>query len=105
MLRAVKYVKFLKLSSVVCVFDQAIYSKGIKIKWKEKERFENVVLIIGMFHTIMMHMHIFSKRFSDADVRDVLIHSGTIAEGSIVKALIGNMYSRGTRTNQLIGDR
>ena len=63
MLRAVKYVKFLKLSSVVCVFDQAIYSKAIKIKWKEKDRFENVVLIIGMFHTIMMHMHIFSEVF------------------------------------------
>ena len=35
---------------------------------------------MGMFHTIMMYMHILSKRFSDAALHDALIQSGTIAE-------------------------
>ena len=35
---------------------------------------------MGMFHTIMMHIHILSKSFSDAALRDALIQSGTIAE-------------------------
>ena len=50
--------------------------------------------MMGMFHTIMMYMHTLSKRFSDAGLRDVLIQSGTNAEGSIDKALYGKMYNR-----------
>ena len=87
MLHALKIVESLKCSSIVCVFNSAIYSKYIEIKWKEKEKFKNAALMMGMFHKIMMYMHILSKRFSDAGLREVLIQSGTIAEGSIDKAL------------------
>ena len=82
-----KTVEYLKLSSVVCVFDQAIYSMAIEIKWKEKVKFKNTVLMMRMFHTIMVYMHILSKRFSDAGLCDVLIQSDIIAEGSIDKTL------------------
>ena len=58
--------------------------------------------MMGMFHTIMMYIHILSKRFSDASLRDVLIQSGTIAEESIDKALSGKMYNRGIRAYKLI---
>ena len=56
MLRALKIVESLKLSSIVCIFDQAISSKAIEIKWKEKEKFKIAVLAMGMFLTIMMYM-------------------------------------------------
>ena len=55
-----------------------------------------------MFHTIMMFMHILSKRFFDAVLRDVPIQSGIIAEGSIDKALSRNMYNRGIRPYKLM---
>ena len=58
--------------------------------------------MMGMFHTIMMYIHILSKRFSDASLRDVLIQNGTIAEESIDKALSGKMYNRGIRVYKLI---
>ena len=102
MLRALKIVESLKLSSIVCLFDQAIYSKAIKIKSKEKEKFKNIVLMMGIFHKITMYIHILSKRFCDAGLRDVLIQSDTIAEGSIEKALSEKMYNRGIRAYKLM---
>ena len=93
--RAFKIVESLKLTSIVCVFDQAIYSKAIEIKWKEKQKFNGCVLMMGMFHMLMMFMHILSKRFSAAGLRAVLIQKGVIAEGSVDKALSGKMYNRG----------
>ena len=101
MLRALKIIESLRLTSIVCVFDQAIYSKAIEIKWKEKEKFKCCVLMMGMFHTLMMFMHILSKRFSSAGLRDVLIQSGIIAEGSVDKALSRKMYNRGVRLYKL----
>ena len=47
--------------------------------------------MMGMFHMLMMFMHILSKRFSAAGLRYVLIQSGVVAEGSVDKALSGKM--------------
>lgn len=102
MLRALKIIESLNLTSIVCVFDQAIYSKAIEIKWKERGKFDSCVLMMGMFHMLMMFMHILSKRFSDAGLRDVLIQSGVIAEGSVDKALSGKMYNRGVRMYKIM---
>jgi len=89
MTRAVKIMESLKLVSIVCVFDQAIYSKAVEIKWKEKEKFKNCVVMMGLFHMLMMYMHILQKLFADAGLRYVLIQSNVIAEGSVDKALRG----------------
>ena len=102
MLRALKISSSLNLKSIVCVFDQAIYSKAIKLRWKEQEKFSSCVLMMGMFHMLMMYMHILSKRFSDAGVRDVLIQSSVIAERSVDKASCGKMYNRGVRMYKLM---
>ena len=56
---------------------------------------------MGMFHMLMMFMHILSKRFSAAGLRDVLNQSGVVAEGSVDKALSGKMYNRGIRLYKL----
>ena len=102
MLRSLKIVSSLNLKSIVCVFDQAIYSKAIEIKWKEQEKFSSCVSMMGMFHMLVMYMHILSKRFCDAGVRDVLIQSSIIAEGSVDKVLCGKMYYRGVRMYKLM---
>ena len=83
--------------SIVCVFDQAIYSKACQIKWKEREKFQSCLLMVGIFHTIMMFMQILYKRFGDAGMKDVLIQSSVIGEGSIKYALRGRCYNKGIR--------
>ena len=50
----------------------------------------------------MMYMHILTKTFSDAGIHDILIQSGTIAEGSVDKALCGKMYNRGVRAYKMV---
>ena len=94
MTRALKIIETLKLSTMVWLFDQAIYSKAIEIKWKEQHKFKNVFVMMGMFHLLMMFMHVLSKRFSAAGIRDILVQSNTISEGSVDQALCGKMYNR-----------
>ena len=46
----------LGLCSMVCVYDQAIFAKAIEIHFKEKEKFKYLVLMMGVFHTLMMFL-------------------------------------------------
>ena len=57
---------------------------------------------MGVFHLIMVYMHILSKRFADGGLRDALIQSAIIAEGSVDRALCGKMYNRGIRMYKLM---
>ena len=58
---------------MVCVYDQAIFAKAIEIKFKEKEKFKSLVLMMGGFHTLMMFLGIIGIRFKDAGLQDILI--------------------------------
>ena len=51
---------------------------------------------------LMMYMRILSKRYSDARIRNILIQSGTVAEGSMDKVLCGKMYNRGVRAYKMV---
>ena len=56
--RALKIIESLKLPSIVFVFDQAIYSKAIEIKCKEKQKFNNCVFNDGdVPHVDDVHAH------------------------------------------------
>ena len=52
---------------------------------------------MDMFHMVMTYMHIPSKRFSGAGLKDALIQSAVVAEGSVEVALRGKSYNRGIR--------
>ena len=91
----------LNLNSIVCVFDQAIYCKACEIKWREPAKFSNCVLMMGMFHMIMTYMHVLYKRFGSAGLKDALIQSAVVAEGSVEMALRGKCYNRGVRLYKL----
>lgn len=42
---------------------------------------------MGIFHTLMMFLGNIGKRFGDAGLKDILVQSGVLAEGSADKAL------------------
>ena len=46
---------------------------------------------------LMVYMAILKKRFADAGLRDALVQSSIIAEGSVDMALQGKNYKRGIR--------
>ena len=65
-------------------------------------QYKDCILMLGMFHMLMMYLGIIGKRFKDAGLRDVLIQSEILAEGSVDKALAGKMYNRSVRSCKLV---
>ena len=49
--------------------------------------FQSCQLMMEIFHTMMMFMQILFKRFGDAGMKDALIQSLVIVEGSIESGL------------------
>ena len=92
----------LNLQSIVVVFDQALYAKATEIKWKHREQFKDLVLRMGVFHTICTFLSEIGKRFQDAGLRDVIIESGVIAEGSVSGVLEDRTYNRSIRCHKLM---
>ena len=91
----------LNLKSIVCLFDRSIFAKTTEIKWKEHTKFQDCLIMLGKFHTIMMFMTVIYNRFIDAALRDLVIQSGLLAEGSVDQVLSGKMYNTGVRVYKL----
>jgi hypothetical protein len=92
----------LNLHSIIVVLDQAIYSKAVEITWKHQETFQNIVLRMGTFHTIGVLLAVIGLRFGCAGLRDIIIESNVMAEGSAEKVLNGKHYNRGVRFHKLM---
>lgn len=71
------------------VMDQALFAKAAEIVWKQKDKFSNILLRMGAFHTICNALAIIGKRFRDAGLKDICIEAGIVAEGSISGVLDG----------------
>ena len=93
--------KALRLEEIVCVFDQALFAKAAENVWKN-DKFSNIIIRLGTFHTICNLLSTIGKRFQDAGLRDLCIESGIIAEGSASGALEGCKYNRGIRLHKLV---
>ena len=99
--QSLKIKETLKLQAIVVVFDQALYAKATEIKWKHTERFESIVLRMGVFHTICTFLGIIGKRSQYAGLKDICIESGVITEGSVCGVLEGRRYNRAVRFHKL----
>ena len=62
-----------ELKEIVCVFDQALYAKAAEITWKHDDKFKNIILRMGAFHTICNLLSTIGKRFQDAGLRDLCV--------------------------------
>ena len=77
MQRASTIIESLHFVSIVCVFNQAIYSKACEIKWKEPRIFRNCLLMMGIFNLQSNYLEILKKQFHDARMKDALLQSAT----------------------------
>ncbi|KAK3746969.1 hypothetical protein QZH41_002521 [Actinostola sp. cb2023] len=101
LVRSLKIKEVLHLKSIVLVFDQALYAKATEIAWKH-DKFKDIVIRMGMFHTVCTLLSILGKRFQDAGLRDICIESGVITEGSVSGVLEGRKYNRAIRFHKLM---
>ena len=90
------------MKSMVLVMDQVIYAKAIEISWKHREFFQDLVLRLGTFHTIGVLLAVIGQRFGAAGLRDIVIESKVIAEGSVEKTLDGKHCNRSLRFHKLM---
>ena len=54
------------------------------------------------FRTLMMFLGVIWTRFKDSGLRDILLQSGVLADGSAEQAMIGSMYKRSIRMCKLM---
>jgi hypothetical protein len=92
----------LNLNQLVLVFDQALYAKVSEVLWKEKSFYDGIILRMGTFHTICNLLGIIGKRFEDSGLRDLIIESGIIAEGSVGPVMEGRQYNRAVRIHKYV---
>ena len=59
----------------------------MQIKWKELLKFQRGILMMGIFHLDVVFLNILNKRFGDTGLRDALLQSSIVAEGSADSAL------------------
>ena len=52
LVRSQKIREALKLKSIILVFDQALYAKATEIAWKHPDKFSDIVIRMGVFHTV-----------------------------------------------------
>jgi len=101
--RALRIKDQLKVRSIVCVYDQAIYAKAYQIKCKEPEKFKSVFLMMGTFHIIMTLLAVMAARFKDAGLKDLVIQSVLVAEGSVDTMFSGSRaYKRAVRAYKIL---
>ena len=102
MQQSVRIKEQLKLKSIFCVYDQAIYAKAFQIKCAEPDRF-NVFLMMYTFHVILSFLAVIATRFKDAGLHDVVVQSTIAAEGSISTVFGGSRaYNRAIRTYKIL---
>ena len=49
------------------------------MKWKNPDRLTCCIIMLVIFHTVMVYLGIFCKRFAEGDIRDLLIQCDLIA--------------------------
>ena len=81
--------------------NQTLNAKACEIAWKE-QRFSDILLRMETFHTICNMLSIAGKRFGDAGLRDILIESQMVAEGSVCGVLDGKQHNRSVRAHRFV---
>ncbi|XP_033475188.1 uncharacterized protein LOC117252428 [Epinephelus lanceolatus] len=100
--QSMSIMKSLQLNNIVVVFDQALYAKAAEITWKHPEKFKNIILRMGVFHTSCIFMATIGKHFADAGLRDLCVEAGVIAHGSVAGVIDGHRYNREIRLHKLL---
>ena len=79
-----------------------LYAKACEVVWKNPDNCHPIVLRMGVFHTICIMLAVIGKRFGDAELRDLSVESGVIADCSIAGVLDGKKYNRAIRLHKLV---
>ena len=74
----------------------------VQLRNENRERFENIIPVLGPFHTQVAFITAISKRFEGSGLSELIVSADIVAEKSVDKALKGKHFRRAVRALQLV---
>ena len=84
-----KSIEKLGLEHTVVTQDQAIYEISYTLRKENPEDFPNLILRLGGFHLLMHYLGSVGKFVTGSGLKDILVQSKVILEGTVNKILSG----------------
>ena len=84
-------------SFVFLTFDLPVAKKAYDIIWQKPCLYKNVIIHLGVFHTMMSYLAAQGKIMKGSCFEEIVIEAGLCANGSLEKALSGKHYNRSMR--------
>ena len=85
----------------IVTFDLAVAKKAYSIVWQNPQRFGNVIVRMGIFHTICSLFGALGSKMKGSGLSEILIESSVCASGSLEKVMSGKHYNRALRVHKL----
>ena len=76
--------------------------KAFNILWQNNIKFGNVIIRIGVFHTICSLFGALCKHMKGSRFEEIVIEAGVCASGSLQKGMSGKHYDRSLRVHKLV---
>lgn len=104
LLTSMDVAKALQQRYTLVTMDLAAARIAYDIIWDGGEKFADVILCLGAFHTMCSFMGSLGKLMTSSGFEDILIESGICASGSIDQVMSGKHYNRSMRVHMLMLD-
>lgn len=85
----------------VVTFDQALYCRAKELVWLKNGEFDNVIIRLGGFHTVMNFLKAIGQHMESSGLKDVWIESGIYGENTASHIMNGHAYNKAVRAHKL----
>ena len=90
------------ISFIQLIGDQPVYALIVEVKNENQEDFEDILPILGGFHTQGVFMATIYRRFKGSRLEDLTLAAGVMEAGSKDQPLKGKHHKRGMRLHKLM---
>lgn len=102
--RSIDITKALGQEFTIITFDEQLYSKAKQLQWFKPEECQNVIIMLGGFHTQMNFSKVIGQHMMDSGLKDIWVDSGVFGENTADKILQGKGWNRIIRAHKLTVD-
>ena len=86
----------------IVTFDLGVAKKVFNILWQNHIKFGNVIIKIGVFHTICSLFGAMGKHMKGSGFEEIIIEADVCASGSLQKVMLGKHYNRALSVHKLV---
>ena len=86
----------------IVTFDLAVARKAYSLVWQFPDKFSNVIVRMGVFHTICSIFGTLGKLLRGSGFSEIVIEANICASGSLEKVLSGKHYNRALRVHKIV---